>query len=220
MQPLALSYYMESTVSAPQKLDQLLEAMKKGAELFEVPIANHCIVPGDANRLKLFFVSRHRKKAVPRVFQDPGDFICLLGDPGGTIRGSAYAEALGYQSAFSPPGVMRGTIAAMINVLEECERKEILSSVNAIQRGGLFAALHRACGQSLGASVYSERKSPEQVFIFGEPQAALLVSIKEKNLIDLARITSNYNLTSTTIGRVREAGEININKVLHYRTGR
>jgi selenophosphate synthetase-related protein len=63
----------------------------------------------------------------------------------------------------------------------------------------------------LGASIYSERKGPAQLFIFGEPQAAAMVTIRERHLIDLARITSNYNLTSTTIGRVTDNPEIKIN---------
>ncbi len=218
--PLALTYYMESNVSAPQKLDQLLSSINKSVKLFEIPITNSCVVPGEHNRLKLFFISKFSDQRIPQTFQRPGDFICLLGDLSGTVRGSAYADATGIKSRYSPPGVMRGTIAALINVLDECRDKGILSSVNPIQRGGLFAALYKACGSGFGASVYSERKSPEHVFVFGESQAALLISIKENKLIDLARITSNYNLTSTTVGRVRKEKEININNVLHYKTGR
>ncbi|MDZ7796283.1 MAG: hypothetical protein U5N56_04195 [Candidatus Marinimicrobia bacterium] len=47
-----------------------------------------------------------------------------------------------------------------------------------------------------------------------------MISIKENKLIDLARITSNYNLTSTTVGRVRKEKEININNALYYKIGR
>ncbi|MDZ7796282.1 MAG: hypothetical protein U5N56_04190 [Candidatus Marinimicrobia bacterium] len=165
--PLALTYYMESSVSVPRKLDQLLSSINKNAKLFEIPIANSCVVPGERNRLKLFFISKFSDQRIPQTFQDPGDFICLLGDPSGTVRGSAYADATGIKSRYSPPGVMRGTIAALINVLDECKNKGILSSVNPIQRGGLFAALYKACGSGLGAAVYSERKSPESV-LFSE----------------------------------------------------
>jgi len=216
LKPLALSFYMESKATLPQKLDPLTAAVRKSAELFDIPVANNCIVPGEHNDLKLFFVSTAAKDAASCAFREAGDFICLLGDPSGTLNGSAYTRAVTGKSRFSPPGVMRGTIAALVNVLEECRKQDILSSVCPVQRGGLFYALYRSCSPGFGASVYSERKSPPQVFVFGEPQAALLVSIKEKDLIGLARITSNFNLTSTTIGRVREEKVIDINNIIRY----
>jgi len=211
IQPLALSYYLESTADSPKEIEPYLDAIKKSAKLFGIPIANNCIVPGKENRLKLFMISKKNENILPSAFQQEGDFICLLGDPSGTLIGSAYAHVHELNDPFTPPGVMTGTLAALMDVINECQEKHIISSVSMISRGGLMAALKNATENGYGASIYSERKGPEQLFIFGEPQAAVLVTIKENHLIDLARITSNYNLTSTTIGRVSEEPKIMIN---------
>lgn len=209
--PLALSYYMESTADSPQDIEAYLSTINKSAKLFNIPIANNCIVPGDTNRLKLFFISKHDKNVLPYTFQQSGNFICLLGDPNGVLKGSAYASVHGKIEPYTPPGVMAGTLAALVDVIKECAEKDIISSAAMIGRGGLIATLKEASSEGLGATIYSERKGPAQVFIYGEPQAAAMVTLKENHLIDLARITSNFNLTSTTIGRVTEDPCILIN---------
>jgi len=209
--PLALTYYLESTADSPQEIEAYLSTIKKSAKLFDIPIANNCIVPGDTNRLKLFFISKQDKNVLPHTFQQNGNFICLLGDPSGVLKGSAYAAVHGKTEPFTPPGVMTGTLAALADVIKECTEKEVISSAAMIGRGGLITALKEASSEGLGASIYSERKGPAQVFIYGEPQAAAMVTLKESHLIDLARITSNFNLTSTTIGRVTDDSIIKIN---------
>ncbi|RKY53587.1 MAG: hypothetical protein DRP93_06365 [Candidatus Neomarinimicrobiota bacterium] len=209
--PLALSYYLESTADSPQDIEPYLSIIKKSAKLFNIPIANNCIVPGDTNRLKLFFISKQEKDVLPHTFQQDGDFICILGDPSGVLKGSAYASVYGKTEPYTPPGVMTGTLAALVDVVKECTESKIISSVLMIGRGGLITALKKASSEGLGASIYSERKEPTEVFIYGEPQAAAMVTLKESHLINLARITSNFNLTSTTIGRVTENPNITVN---------
>ena len=216
-QPIALSYYLESMADTPQEIEVYLSAVKKSAKLFSVPIANNCIVPGKENRLKLFLISKKKDMVLAHKFQQAGDFVCLLGDPNGTLKGSAYAVAHGLNEAYTPPGVMTGSLAALIDVIKECQQEDIISSVNMISRGGLIQALKKASEDGLGAAIYSERKGPEELFIFGEPQASAMVTIKENHLIDLARITSNFNITSTTIGRVTENPEIVINNKILLR---
>jgi hypothetical protein len=213
--PLALTWYMESTAEAPQDIEPLLSAITKSAGLFDIPLANQFLVPSDKDRLNLFFISKNDAQALPGTFNEAGEFICLLGDSNGTLSGSAYASAKGIKTLYLPPGVMTGTLAALVDVIDACIKKNIITSVNPVRRGGLAASLYHACSAGKGAAIYAERKSPEPEFLFGEPQAAVMISLKEKHLIDLARITSNYNLSSTTIGRVTDKAGITINNVLN-----
>lgn len=209
---LALSYFIESTADSPFELDPIISSIKKSAALFEIAIANSRVLPGKENGLLLFLISQEMDTSVPETFREEGDFICLLGDPNGVLEGSVYARAAGAAGTHTPPGVMSGTLAALSDVVKSCKEKQILQSVSKIGSGGLIMALYRAISGGLGANIYAERKSPENVFVFGEPQAALLISLKEKNLIDLARITSNYNVMSTTIGRVIADSCVIVNK--------
>jgi hypothetical protein len=214
LRPLALTWYMETSAESPQDTETLIGAITKSAGLFDIPVANYLLVPSDTDRLHLFFVSRGDNRPSNGLFREAGEFICLLGDPNGTLCGSAYAMATGNDTICHPPNVMTGTLASLVDVVDSCFKKNIITSAIPVRRGGLTAALHRACSAGKGAAIYAERKSPEREFMFGEPQAAVMVSLKEKNLIDLARITSHYNLTSTTIGRVTEKPEISINNVI------
>ena len=210
-EPLALSYFIETSADIPMDIEPYISLIKKSAKLFGIPVANNCIIPGSTNRLKLFFISRRSKDPIPYAFQNTGDFICLLGDPSGVLKGSAYAAIHGETEPYMPPGVMTGTLAALVDVVYECHKKGIIASASMIKRGGLIAQLKKACEKGFGALIYSERKGPSRAFIYGEPQAAAMVTIKENHLIDLARITSNYNLTSTTIGRVTDSPDVVIN---------
>ncbi len=209
--PLALTYHIETAAESPQEIEPVLSSLNKSAGLFGIPVANSCILPADRDSVTLFFISKDEAVPLPQTFQHSGDFICLLGDPNGVLEGSAYARSLGYDLPYTPPGVMTGTLAAIVDVLRECNKRGILVSAVPVGRGGLATALRRSGSGALGAKIYSERKSPEHIFIFGEPQAAVLLTLKEKHLIDLARITSEYNLTSTTIGRVSDGPFIVIN---------
>ncbi len=209
--PLALSYFAQSISESPHDIDSTLNVIAKSAKLFGIPMANNCIVSGDSDKLKLFFICTKEDCFIPDQFEKEGDFLCLIGDPNGELKGSAYANVLGYDTPFTPPGVMTATLAALVDVIEDCKNKNILTTANYIHRGGLITALHKASRKGNGATIYSERKGPEQLFIYGEHQAAALVSIKEKHLIDLARITSNLNITSSTIGRINNEGVISVN---------
>ena len=216
LEPLALSYYLETRSESPQEIEPLIAAISKSAKLFNIPLANNCIVHGNNDLVHLFFISKPAEQAVCSDFKDTHDFICLLGDPNGEIQGSAFAHILGAKESFTPPGVMSGTLVALVDVMNECLEKKIIKSVSMIGRGGLIAALHKAMASGKGAHIYSERKGPTERFIFAEPQAAALVTIQEKHLIDLARITSEYNLSSTTIGRVSDKPEIQINNEILF----
>lgn len=216
LEPLALSYYLETSTESPQEIEPLISAISKSAKLFNIPLANNCIVHGNKDLVSLFFISKPTTHSVTGAFKDSNDFICLLGDPNGEIKGSAFAHILGAKESFTPPGVMSGTLVALVDVINECLEKKIIKSVSMIGRGGLIATLHEAMASGKGANIYSERKGPTERFIFAEPQAAALVTIQEKHLIDLARITSDYNLSSTTIGRVSNTPEININNEILY----
>ncbi|MBW6458181.1 MAG: hypothetical protein K0B52_03370 [FCB group bacterium] len=214
LRPIALTWYMETSAESPQEIEPLITMITKSAGLFDIPVANFLLVPSDTDRLHLFFISRNDNPQYTGMFEDAGDFICLLGDPNGTLCGSAYAMAMGNEGVFHPPSVMTGTLASLVDVIDTCFKKNIIRSAAPVRRGGLIAALYRACSAGKGAAIYAERKSPEREFMFGEPQAAVMVSLKEKHLIDLARITSHYNLTSTTIGRVTDKPEITLNNAI------
>ena len=218
LKPLALSFFAETSAEYPQEIDTSLNVIQKAAKLFGIPMANNCVIPGEKNAIKLFFICKKTEQQVPNTFQEDGEFICLLGDPNGDLRGSAYANILGYKDSFTPPGVMTATLGALVDIIEDCKEKDIITSANFIERGGLISTLIKASQHSCGATIYSERKGAEQLFFYGEHQAAALVSIKEKNLIDLARITSNFNLSSSTIGRVNSSGEIMINNKLIFKS--
>lgn len=209
---VACSYSLQIDCKYPSASKSLLSPLLHTAKLFQVPVSNGLCQPTlKAPSITLFFVTQKEKYTIPDTFQNEGNFITLLGDANGSLTGSAYDQMNGLTESYDPPGVMTGTAAAILDVLHDAKAQGIIHSITPIDKGGLAAALYHACSKGKGAKIYSERKSPKEQFLFGEPQAAVLLTLPEKMLMDFARICSLYNLTSVTIGRVSKENNLDIN---------
>jgi hypothetical protein len=64
--PLAVSYFAETTADYPHDIDATLSAVAKAAKLFEIPMANNCIIHGKEDHLKLFFICKKHISVIVR----------------------------------------------------------------------------------------------------------------------------------------------------------
>lgn len=209
---VACSYSLQIDCKYPSASRSLLAPLLNTAKLFQVPVSNGLCQPTlQKPFITLYFITQKEKYALADTFQNESDFVTLLGDANGSLTGSAYEQMNGLTDSYDPPGVMTGTAAAILDVLHDAKAQNIIHSITPIDKGGLAAALYYACSGGKGAKIYSERKSPKEQFLFGEPQAAVLLTLPERKLMDFARICSLYNLTSVTIGRVSKENNLDIN---------
>jgi len=150
-------------------------------------------------------------------FKDEGDFICLLGTLKGELGGSEYLRHIHGIVSGDAPQVDLDFANRLNRALVEAIRQNLVKSAHDISDGGLAVALAESAvgGPSvLGVDIYSMRKLRNDAFIFGETQSVVVVSVDEKQLLDIERVAGEYAVPCTTIGRVRGGSRLKINDIL------
>jgi phosphoribosylformylglycinamidine (FGAM) synthase-like enzyme len=147
-------------------------------------------------------------------FKNDGDFICIVGNLNGEIKGSKYLSIIekGNKTIFPKPNF---EVVENINyVIRKSIKMGIIKSAIKISTGGLVFSLINIIkngAENLGADIFFDRKIRDDFFLLGESQSVILVSLDGQNLIELIKITQKNNVNCSTIGRVKGNGKININ---------
>lgn len=151
-------------------------------------------------------------------FKNDGDFICVIGNLNGEIKGSAYLSIMKRGNGTIFPKPEFEVIKNVNYVIHESIKKEIIKSAIKISKGGLVFSLInivKNSTQNLGADIFFDRKIRDDFFLLGESQSVILVSLDEQNLIELIKIAQKNNVNCSTIGRVKAGGKININNKIN-----
>jgi len=188
------SYFDISTLNC--KMDDIVDAKKSTISNITYGLINDEITP----------ITPH--------FKNDGDFICIVGNLNGEIKGSKYLSIIekGNKTIFPKPNF---EVVGNINyVIRKSIKMGIIKSAIKISTGGLVFSLIniiKNSAKNLGANIFFDRKIRDDFFLLGESQSVILVSLDEQNLIELIKITQKNNVNCSTIGRVKGNGKININ---------
>ncbi|MBN2282082.1 MAG: phosphoribosylformylglycinamidine synthase subunit PurL [Candidatus Marinimicrobia bacterium] len=155
------------------------------------------------------------KHVTTSEFKDAGDFIVMLGTIKPELGGSEFLKVIHNKVTGNAPAIdlhfekrIHETTLALI-------RSGIVKSATDVSDGGLAVSaaesLVRNRNKKLGASIYISRKMRDDELLFSESQSVIIVSISEKHLLDLEKITSEYHVPSVTIGKVTKDGILKIN---------
>jgi phosphoribosylformylglycinamidine synthase subunit PurL len=151
-------------------------------------------------------------------FKDEGDFIVILGTLKGELGGTEYLKVIHGMVTGEPPQIDLDFANRLNRAVVTAIREGVVKSAHDLSDGGLAVALAEAAIGNphgvRGVEVYSMRKMRNDGLLFGETQSVVIVSLAEKKLMDLERISSDYGISSTTIGRVRAHQRLKINDVL------
>ena len=156
-------------------------------------------------------------KAMTPWFKDEGDFICIMGTLKGELGGSEYLRHIHGIISGDAPQVDLHFANRLNKALVTVIQKGFVKSAHDISDGGLAVALVESSisgPKVLGADIYSLRKLRNDGFLFGETQSVIIVTVDEKNLLDLERISSEYSIPCTTIGRVKNNTRLKINELV------
>ncbi|NOY24194.1 MAG: phosphoribosylformylglycinamidine synthase subunit PurL, partial [Acidobacteria bacterium] len=82
---------------------------------------------------------------VPSRFQHPGDSIILIGELTGEVGGSEYLKLKTGKIQGKCPEIDLNETAKIIQFMEECSEKNLLSSANDASEGGVATALAECC---------------------------------------------------------------------------
>ncbi len=148
-------------------------------------------------------------------FKNEGDFILLIGALKGELGGSEYLRLIHDLVAGDAPDIDLGFEKRIQRACLEAIQRGIVNSAIDISEGGLAVALAEACINNprhpLGASVYLSLKIREDELLFGESQSVIILSINEKNLLEMEHIAAKNIVPCITIGRVKDNGRLKIN---------
>ncbi|MEA3500987.1 MAG: AIR synthase-related protein [Candidatus Marinimicrobia bacterium] len=147
-------------------------------------------------------------------FKNDGDFICIVGNLNGEIKGSAYLSIMKKNSETILQKPNFEVVRNINHVIHESIKIGIIKSAIKISKGGLIFSLIniiKDSAEDIGANIFFDRKIRDDFFLLGESQSVILVSLDEQNLIELIKIAQKNNVNCSTIGRVKSGRKININ---------
>lgn len=151
-------------------------------------------------------------------FKDEGDFIIIIGTLKGELGGSEYLHRIHHLVTGDAPQIDLDFAARLNRALVAAIREGVVKSAHDISEGGLAVALAEAAMNGphgiTGADIFSMRKMRNDGFLFGETQSVVIVTVSERKLLDLERISSEFGVSSTTIGRVKSHQKLRINNII------
>jgi len=152
-------------------------------------------------------------------FKDAGDFIVMLGTIKPELGGTEFLKVVHDKVTGNPPSIDLNFEKRVQKTCLEAIRSGIVKSATDISDGGMAVAvaesLVRNKKDKLGASLFISRKMREDELLFSESQSVILLTIGENHLLDLEKITSEYQVPSVTIGKVTDDGILKINDVVN-----
>jgi phosphoribosylformylglycinamidine synthase II len=161
-------------------------------------------------------------KVVSSDFKQAGDVIILLGETDGHIGGTEYLERIhGVVAGDAPPislEIERNLHAACL----EAARDGLLRSAHDCSEGGLAVALAECCivrkSGVYGAEVDLSSSLREDMYLFGEDQSRVVVSVSARNVDRVLALAGSHNVVAAPIGRVTGEGRLKIGGAIEVLT--
>ncbi|MBC8197471.1 MAG: phosphoribosylformylglycinamidine synthase subunit PurL [Candidatus Marinimicrobia bacterium] len=151
-------------------------------------------------------------------FKNEGDFILIIGSLNGQIGGSEYLKTIHKKVEGPIPPLNLEFEMRVQDVCLEAIKKGIINSAHDLSDGGLAVAVSESLISSdkkLGAKLDISRKLRNDELLFGECQSAIMVSLNEKDLIDLVIIAQKFDIPTQSIGKVTGDGKLFINDLVN-----
>lgn len=136
-------------------------------------------------------------------FKAEGHLIYMIGTPQNDLNGSLYLKMVHGNPT---------TMAPVLDIDEECHiqqhlaqvvRKGLLSSVQIIGEGGLMIALLKAAlPNQYGFEVETDPNFRKDIYLFGEHQSRVLVSVQSEREDELINYLNAQNVPFTMLGEV------------------
>lgn len=137
-------------------------------------------------------------------FKNKGDLIILLGETKDELGGSEYLKVIHKIVAGNPPLMDLILEKQVQSACLELIDTGIINSAHDCSEGGIAVSLSESCiiGQ-IGATINLDSLSlSPYATLFSETQSRIIVSISEKNLKQLNKITNIYQIPFSVIGMV------------------
>jgi len=144
------------------------------------------------------------RHATTQWFKKEGDLIGLLGENKNSLDGSEYLKVIHNLVKGNPKIDLREEKKVQKTCLEAI-KKGIIKSAHDCAEGGLAVALAECCvssPKSLGATINLNEKIRVDALLFGESPSRIILSLKEKDLKELKKISTKNMTEFSVIGKV------------------
>jgi phosphoribosylformylglycinamidine synthase subunit PurL len=139
--------------------------------------------------------------AVPAGFPGPGLGVYLLGETFAELGGSEFAEAVLSVVAGSAPGLDLEREKALIDLLVEGSKGDVLASAHDCSDGGLAIALAEAAiSDGIGFAVTLTGVTPWHVELFSESASRVVVSVEPEKAGTLEELAAERDVPLTRLG--------------------
>lgn len=149
-------------------------------------------------------VMKDKSNQMGMDFKKEGDNIYLIGECKNDLASSEYIYSFHN---------IKNTPAPAFDLVEEYDvqdavkkiiSEKIIESAHDCSDGGLFVALAESCfNNNIGFDITTDRNIRKDVFLFGECQSRVVVSVKKENEIALVDTLKKANVKFTKLGFVK-----------------
>ena len=156
----------------------------------------------------------HRE--IPNIglsFRKKGDMIYLVGFSVEDIASSEYLYSFHRIHPSPAPWVNPKEQSRLQSMLTEAIRRNLLSSIHSVTKGGLFTSLLESSLQNqLGFDITTDAEIREDAFLFGESFGRFIVSTSEQNDAPFVDMMTQNKIPVTTLGHTTK-GEIRVDDI-------
>ena len=145
------------------------------------------------------------EKHITQWFKDDGDAVVLLGETREEFGGSEYLKQVHGIVAGEPPGLDLEAESNLVRALLEASDRGILKSAHDVSEGGVAVSLAESCFSpeyTTGITVRLPGTIRGDALLFSESQARAVVSLDNKNIEILRKITASNSVPMNVIGGV------------------
>ena len=141
----------------------------------------------------------------------------MLGSHRGELGGSTYLKEIHGKEEGPPPASDLEVEQRIREILITGAKVGLISSAAAVSRGGLavtVAQMILLSEDGIGARIHLSSKIRDDELLFGETQGLCVITVKEKDIMELERICMRIGVTCTAIGRVTDKALYTFNNLL------
>jgi len=197
------------------QMDQAVRGMAEAARVLQTPVVSGNVSLYNETRggkaiyptpvVGMAGLLTDVSKRLEMAFQDPGDYILLLGEVRDDIGGSEYlCLAHGVESG-AVPDIDPADEAKLIELILSLNEKGLLKSCHDISEGGLAVCLaESAIKGNIGAEVKLALEPGQRCdgVVFGEAPSRVVVSASPQDLDGISAKGKELNVPVTVIGKV------------------
>jgi len=146
------------------------------------------------------------ERVVTPWFKSSGDIVVLLGRTREELGGSEYLKLVHGCVKGTPPWIDLKLEQAVQDCCIEAIEQGILRSAHDVSDGGLGVALAECCvggpDKPLGARIETREMIRADALLFSESQSRIIVSVQEKDLVQLEALAAEHHAPFQAIGSV------------------